>query len=243
MPLDAQQAVREIAAKCGSCQSPVTDGSCLTVWAVTARSPEAPHYLEPLAAQRLDRTLAVEPVELVAERAVHGDEEEPPPLHYGECFRLRVGGCSNLYLGHSGCDGGMRWITSSADPMDEEVHPPPSNTRFAAHGGELRDPLLYGRSLTLQRVPSPAPAEESGSDSDSDDGALSPRAAADAKAMRAWARASRRKGAQPEDGDAAAPTTPDAARCVREGLFARVADAEEGVFPAAFLPILGLPPA
>ena len=110
---------------------------------------------------RIDRTLAVEPIELVAERqgALEG------PLRYGEGFRLRAAGCRDLYLCHG---GGVAWRCGGQ----------PKAARFAAHGGELGKALRFGRPLLLRRVChglrshakplrfSPPPSE---ADSDSED--------------------------------------------------------------------------
>jgi len=123
--------------------------------------------LEPLAARRSDGTLAVEPVELVPERCVDPDACSPAvelggktaPLCYGECFRLRISQ-SNVYLGHGGDGGCLRWEHLSA--RDVLCH---HGLRFAAHGSELGAPLLLGRPLSLRRVTS-LPASDSEPESD-----------------------------------------------------------------------------
>jgi len=227
----------------------------------------APHLLEPLAARRLDRTLAVEPIELALERQSSSasgggggggeGDEGAAPLRYGEGFRLRAAGVAGLYLGHGARGGpaslGLHWIKRPAAcaTLDGKAPPPPRGTRFAAHGGELGAPLLFGRPLSLQRVSSPPVSPESSDVEDSEEGSDSDasgsrghcrrpggccrvaRAAAAAAAAKEEEEAKANKAAA----TAASALLPEADRYAAEGLFSRAADVE-GVFPATLLPLL-----
>lgn len=238
LPLEIQRAVRRVGAVCGAGRPLVTDGSLLTVWTIVGEGAGGPHLLEPLAARRVDRTLAVEPIELIAERqAKSSSEGDDPPLRYGEGFRLRAADSGGVYLGHT-AGAGLRWVCSSvAEPAvvataspTERVNVPPHGTRFAAHGGELGCPLLLGRPLSLQRLLSPAPTPE---DSEED---FSSSSDSDASGSSAG-RAARRRRAQQRSSAAA----DKASRYATEVLFSRVADVEGGVFPVALLPPLERP--
>jgi len=145
LPLDTQDAVKVLVSACAEGKTEIIDGSCLTAWTLpeSSRSQD----LEPLTARRIDRTLAVEPIELVAER--QGGSQEGP-IRYGEGFRLRAAGTKALYLGYEGI--GTCWKSG-------EDRTPPKGTRFSAHGGELGAPLHFGRPVSLRRVPSPPPSE------------------------------------------------------------------------------------
>ncbi|CAJ1333927.1 unnamed protein product [Effrenium voratum] len=146
LPLDTQDAVKEMVALTANAKGmALTEGTCLTAWTTDMQAFE----LEPLAARRIDRTLAVEPIELVAER--QGGFQEGP-IRYGEGFRLRAAGCKDLYLGYEG--PGLCWKSGEA----------PAGTRFSAHGGELGAALTFGRPLSLRRVPSPPPSTYSDSE-------------------------------------------------------------------------------
>eukprot|EP00434_Breviolum_minutum_P039466 symbB.v1.2.035049.t1/scaffold4640.1/size37052/5 len=91
LPLDTQDAVKVLVSACAEGKTEIIDGSCLTAWTLpeSSRSQD----LEPLTARRIDRTLAVEPIELVAER--QGGSQEGP-IRYGEGFRLRAAGTKAL---------------------------------------------------------------------------------------------------------------------------------------------------
>eukprot|EP00928_Gymnodinium_smaydae_P011819 TRINITY_DN14325_c1_g1_i1.p1 TRINITY_DN14325_c1_g1~~TRINITY_DN14325_c1_g1_i1.p1 ORF type:complete len:447 (-),score=74.29 TRINITY_DN14325_c1_g1_i1:86-1426(-) len=161
LPLDTQRSVRELAIACGEGKREVLQDSRLTIWAVNAEE------LEPLAARRVDRALAVEPVTLVAESctAPRAPGAQRARLRYGECFRLRDAD-TDLYLGHSSEPGGrLRWERLGAGQSPSECR----GLRFAAHGSELGAPLLYGRPLSLRRVASPAPPSDTESEDDSED--------------------------------------------------------------------------
>mmetsp|Transcript_103328 Transcript_103328/g.267229 ORF Transcript_103328/g.267229 Transcript_103328/m.267229 type:complete len:422 (-) Transcript_103328:203-1468(-) len=252
VPLDTQQAIRNIARACARGRRAITDGTCLTAWVVNAQEGAGPaeQLLEPLAARRLDRSLAVEPIELVAERQAPGGGtalgQGGEDLRYGEGFRLRAAGCAGLYLGHSG-DGreGLRWVSAPPARPDEDEEPPRvRGTRFAAHGGELGAPVVFGGRLSLLRVSSPPlsddeseyedSASESGSDSDTERLSRAKRAAANAKANAA---PTAQELAQP----AASSLMPEAGKYVAEGLFCRAADAKSGVFEATLLPLFAEP--
>lgn len=163
LPLETQGSVRQVSEACGSCRLEVLDGARLSLWALAVQdgSVSSQHVLEPLAARREDSTLAVEPVELTIERPMESDSGAP--LRYGECFRLRVTD-SMLYLGHSEDGPGLRWERVARREMAANCR----GLRFAAHGGELGKPLLFGRPMTFQRVASPAPQPDSDSDSESE---------------------------------------------------------------------------
>lgn len=254
LPLETQHAIRHLAASCTESRPFVRSGSLLTVWAILEEG-GSPHLLEPLAARRLDRSLAVEPIELVAERQSAGDDDDQP-LRYGEGFRLRAAGCSSLYLGHTsaGASGGLQWAATPTAPAGgargQEAPKAPRGTRFAAHGGELGCPLLLGRPLSLQRVRSPSPPtpedSDDASESDASDASMD---SGRRRARRATARSRRKAEAQAATSAAAleaaaasaTPLLPEAGRYASEGLFSRVADVVGGIFPATLLPLLDSP--
>ncbi|CAL1130231.1 unnamed protein product [Cladocopium goreaui] len=168
LPLDTQDAVKELVSACAEGKAEINDGTCLTAWTLPeGRSPD----LEPLTARRIDRTLAVEPIELVAER--QGGSQEGP-IRYGEGFRLRAAGTKALYLGFEGL--GSCW-KSGSDRI------PPKGTRFSAHGGELGAPLHFGRPVSLRRVLSPPPSEVDSDPEFSDDDAERPDSEESSKEM------------------------------------------------------------
>lgn len=248
VPLETQDAVRDLVAACSKGKARVCDGACLTAWTLLDASAEATcQLLEPVAARRLDRTLAVEPIELVAERqgSAGAGAGDGGPLRYGEGFRLRAAGCSGLYLGHGGDSDGLRWLQSPSAAR-EDLPAAPRGTRFAAHGGELGAPLLLGRPLSIRRVSSPPPSEASDSDAeepesdDDDDGSES-----DSGQQRRRVRFQRKAlpKAAASDASAAKPGNslcgllPEAARYAQEGLFSRPADQATSPFDVAFLPL------
>lgn len=158
-PLERQSVVRQLVEECGAEHLEVTNGSHLSAWVMNARECDAaPLVMEPLAASRVDRSLAVEPIEFI----IHQPLKTSRSLHYGEPFRFKAAN-SDLYLCHGGDEGGLRWERFAGKGSC------PHNLRFAAHGGELGAPLLFGRSLKLQRVRSPAPSSESESETESSD--------------------------------------------------------------------------
>mmetsp|Transcript_144297 Transcript_144297/g.462186 ORF Transcript_144297/g.462186 Transcript_144297/m.462186 type:complete len:471 (-) Transcript_144297:53-1465(-) len=263
IPLETQHAIRCLAASCGEGRQFVTDGKLLTVWAIVSEGgvPTAscpPNILEPLAARKLDREMAVEPIELALERQgarTADDVDGQVSLRYGEGFRLRAAGCSSLYLGHGGDGGGLRWISPSSAPQPTGTPVPPHGTRFAAHGGELGAPLLMGRPLSLQRVTSPPPSPEdsevSDSESDDDDGGGD---GSDSDGSSRGRRRRRRGAGGRRGGPQEASTSksalaaaaaaqkvcsflPEAKQYQAEGLFSRAGDGV-GAFPVTFLPLM-----
>lgn len=215
IPLETQDAVRDIVAACAKGTAPVMDGSCLTLWTLVDASSQA-MQLEPIAARRIHRSLAVEPIELVAER--QGDAPREGAIRYGEGFRLRAAGCGALYLGYPGGDG-LCWKSGEA-----ESPKPPAGTRFSAHGGELGASLCFGRPVSLRWVPTP-PASDTESDSDDDRPPAKEAAEASAAARPC-------RGSAPADG-----LLPEAAKYAQEGLYSRMADKADSAVPVAFLPL------
>ncbi|CAE8690917.1 unnamed protein product, partial [Polarella glacialis] len=253
VPLQTQDAVRDLVAACGRGRAQLCDGACLTAWTLSGNPEESEgivQLIEPMAARRAeDRSLAVEPIELVAERqgsAATGGSDGAP-LRFGEGFRLRAAGCSGLYLGYSISGGGLQWLQAAPSNDDEAAPVPPHGTRLAAHGGELGGPLLFGRPLSLRRVPSP-PASDADSESDDDLGVDEsesefddPRGPPSSRQVRfGSAKAVPQKAAskKPPVG-ASSALLPEAARYAEEGLFSRLADqaGAESAFPATFLPL------
>ncbi|CAE7620396.1 unnamed protein product [Symbiodinium natans] len=212
IPLETQDAVKDIVAACAKGTAPVMDGSCLTLWTLVEARSQA-MQLEPIAARRINRSLAVEPIELVAER--QGDGPREGPIRFGEGFRLRAAGCGALYLGYPGSDG-LCW-KSGDEPLT-----PPAGTRFSAHGGELGAPLSFGRPVSLRWVPTPPPSEATESDLEDDE--------------RPLASESEEASHRPCRG-AARDLLPEAARYAQEGLYSRVADKADSAVPVVFLPL------
>lgn len=240
LPLDTQQAVRSLAIACSGGRQTISDGVCLTAWVLATQEGVASsdQLLEPLAARRLDRSLAVEPIELVAERQASGSSEE---LRYGEGFRLRAAGCTGLYLGHGGGEGGpggLRWVSAPPSGAADEEQARPRGTRFAAHGGELGAPMVFGSQLSLLRVQSPPPsdAESEYDDSESESGSES-----DADRLPRRPPAAKVPAKAEEPTQLASPLMPEAGRYATEGLFARAADTKGGVFSATLLPLFAEP--
>lgn len=245
VPLETQDAVRDLVAACSKGKARVCDGACLTAWTLLGASTEAAcQLLEPVAARRLDRTLAVEPIELVAERqgSAGAGAGDGGPLRYGEGFRLRAAGCSGLYLGHGGDNEGLRWLQSPSAAR-EDLPAAPRGTRFAAHGGELGAPLLLGRPLSIRRVFSPPPSEASDSDaedpeSDDDDGSESDSGQRRVRFQRkAMPKAAASDASAAKPGNSSCGLLPEAARYAQEGLFSRLADQATSPFDVAFLPL------
>mmetsp|Transcript_84384 Transcript_84384/g.149225 ORF Transcript_84384/g.149225 Transcript_84384/m.149225 type:complete len:370 (-) Transcript_84384:51-1160(-) len=243
IPLETQDAVRELVAACRG-RAQVTDGACLTAWSLLdAPSEGSNQLLEPIAARRLDRTLAVEPIELVAERqGSYGAGGDGAPLRYGEGFRLRAAGCSGLYLSHGGDKGGLRWQQG----LGEEVLEAPHGCRFAAHGGELGAALLLGRPLSLRRVLSPPPDSDSESEDDYEDeescGSESESEHRKVRFQRPRKVSSKDEGKKAEaKPSATGGLLPEAARYAEEGLFSRLADQADTAFPATFFPLFAEP--
>lgn len=207
LPLDTQDAVKELVSACAEGKAEINDGTCLTAWTLPeGRSPD----LEPLTARRIDRTLAVEPIELVAER--QGGSQEGP-IRYGEGFRLRAAGTKALYLGFEGL--GSCWKSGS-----DRV--PPTGTRFSAHGGELGAPLHFGRPVSLRRVLSPPPSEVDSDPEFSDDDAERPDSEESSKEPKSTT---------------SSPLLPESAGYVKEALYSRAADKVDGAVLVAFLPL------
>jgi len=235
IPLETQDAVRELVAACSGGRAQVTDGACLTAWSLLAGPAEASNQLlEPLAARRLDRTLAVEPIELVAERqgSMGAGGGDGGPLRYGEGFRLRAAGCDGLYLGHGGDKQGLRWQQA----VDEALEAP-QGTRFAAHGGELGAALTLGRPLSLRRVLSPAPESDSEDDYEDEESCGSE---SECEHRKVRFQRPQKVPLEAEEKAAKLPMTgllPEAARYAEEGLFSRLADQAESAFPVTFLPL------
>eukprot|EP00930_Biecheleria_cincta_P023267 TRINITY_DN16839_c0_g1_i2.p1 TRINITY_DN16839_c0_g1~~TRINITY_DN16839_c0_g1_i2.p1 ORF type:complete len:408 (-),score=79.96 TRINITY_DN16839_c0_g1_i2:24-1247(-) len=252
IPLETQDAVRDLVAACSRGKAQVCDGACLTAWTLLDASAEAScQLLEPVAARRLDRTLAVEPIELVAERqgSAGAGAGDGAPLRYGEGFRLRAAGCAGLYLGHGGDADGLLWLHSPSPDTALEDLPAaaPKGTRFAAHGGELGASLLLGRPLSIRRVFSPPPSEASDSDAEdpesdvddeceSDTGEQSRRVRFQRKAL-PEAAASASQAAAKQGKKSPCVLLPEAARYAQEGLFSRLADQAASSFDATFLPL------
>lgn len=209
LTLDTQDAVRELVSACAQGKAEIMDGTCLTAW-TAAQPPE----LEPLTARRIERTLAVEPIELVAERQ-GGEGSSAQVLRYGEGFRLRAAGTRGLYLGHEGV--GTCW--KSAQDLA-----PPRGTRFAAHGGELGAPLQFGRPVSLRRVPSPPPSEADSDLEYSDDEAGSP------------STQEKLVGEEPKS-TSSSPLLPESAGYVKEALYSRAADKADEAVTVTFLPL------
>jgi len=236
IPLETQDAVKDLAASCSQSKSPIFDGACLTVWTLVDKQKEG-SMIEPLAARRLDRTLAVEPIELVAERqGSAGASGDGKPLRFGEGFRLRAAGCSGLYLGHGADGGGLRWVHAAVAGREEGSAAAPPGTRFAAHGGELGASLVFGRPTSLRRVNSPPPSEDSDESEEEEESEPED----DGRRVRFEAPKSastKQKAASTAPTSSAFALLPEAARYAEEGLFSRVADQADSTFPAAFLPL------
>lgn len=249
IPLETQDAVRDLVAACSRGRAQVCDGACLTAWTLLDASAEAScQLLEPVAARRLDRTLAVEPIELVAERqgSAGAGAGDGAPLRYGEGFRLRAAGCSGLYLGHGGGTDGLRWLQSPSAALEDLPAAAPRGTRFAAHGGELGVSLLLGRPLSIRRLFSPPPSEASDSDaedlqSDDEDECESDSGEQQRRRVRfqrkALPKAAAGSQASAKPGNSPCALLPEAARYAQEGLFSRLADQAASPFDAAFLPL------
>lgn len=174
LPLELQKATRELAAACERRSCDVTAGARVTVWAASGVAPAcdggmAPaRSLEPLLAQRMDRTLAVDPVEVIIEpQSAPAAADRSKPIHFGEGFRLRCAEGRQLYLAHD-AEGKLFWRRHTGGLAQL-----PENTRFTAHGGELGTSLHLGRVSSILRLSSPPREEESeseeSSDPDSDD--------------------------------------------------------------------------
>ncbi|CAE7756620.1 unnamed protein product [Symbiodinium pilosum] len=211
IPLETQDAVRDIVAACAKGMASVADGSCLTLWTLVDERSKA-MQLEPIAARRIHKSLAVEPIELVAERQGGGPREGP--IRYGEGFRLRAAGCEALYLGYPGGDG-LCW--KSGDEADPAT--PPTGTRFSAHGGELGAPLSFGRPVSLRWVPTP-PTSDSESDVEDD------RPASSSKDV-----------PEPSHRGVAQCLLPETAKYAQDGLYSRLADKADSTIPVTFLPL------
>mmetsp|Transcript_29106 Transcript_29106/g.67506 ORF Transcript_29106/g.67506 Transcript_29106/m.67506 type:complete len:310 (+) Transcript_29106:58-987(+) len=208
IPLDTQEAVKDVLAACAKGTAQVMDGSCLTLWAL-AETTQATQ-LEPFAARRISRSLAVEPIELVAER--QGDGARGGPIRYGEGFRLRAAGCKTLYLGFPGGDG-LCWKSA-----DEAGFPKPAGTRFSAHQGELGAPVCFGRPVSLRWVPTPPASDtESGSEDERLEGP-------------------KESSQQPVRGSPQC-LLPEAAKYAEEGLYSRLADKANAPVAVTFLPL------
>eukprot|EP00929_Paragymnodinium_shiwhaense_P016717 TRINITY_DN12531_c0_g1_i2.p1 TRINITY_DN12531_c0_g1~~TRINITY_DN12531_c0_g1_i2.p1 ORF type:complete len:548 (+),score=123.32 TRINITY_DN12531_c0_g1_i2:110-1753(+) len=192
LPLETQGAVQEVSAACAAAKLEVVELARLSVWALhpqegASQKPglsDQVRWMEPLAAMRTHALASasasmrgvpasVNPIEMVLERcgtasssSSSGSLERSTALKYGECFRLRVAD-SGLYLAHGPQAGGE----AQGQLRFERVAPSESaadrrGLRFAAHGGELGKPLLFGRPLSMLRVPSSALSEQSETDSD-----------------------------------------------------------------------------
>lgn len=266
MPLETQHAMRQLVEHCAMHRRSsgsdllVTNGTCLTAWATSLQGDTA-HHLEPLAARRLDRTFAVEPIELVAERQPTASSDtvmdeaattNHQPLRYGEGFRLRAKSCASLYLGHAGAaGGGLCWVYSPGEAKGAVVErettlaqTAPRNSRFAAHGGELGAPLPFGRPLSLLRVASPEPKTDTESESDSSNGSGSEssserrlRGSALRRSTKARMRRAMSLDASPPQDLLAQATSSLANQLQKESYFAQLAD-NEGAFSTTFLPLL-----
>jgi len=230
LPLSLQNKITGLAASASKAQWTATWETQLTAWALVPECEDGVQFLEPLVARRLDQTLAVEPVQLLAIRPEECSTSNGSSLRYGECFHLRAVGFEDLYLGHAGSSGGARWLRS---PTKD----PPANSRFAAHGGELGETILFGRPLSLQCVASPQLEEESDLDSESDDN-LTPRAAEDARVARLWAKNQRCAAGQTRAGGCGSQQDclPVTESCLAGSLFSRLADVDHGVFRVTLLP-------
>jgi len=231
-PLRLQNKIAELAISASKAQWSADCGTRLTAWALVPECKDGIQLLEPLVARRLDQTLAVEPVQMLVTRPEEGSMPNGSPLRYGECFHLRAAGLESLYLGHAGSAGGTCWLQSSTKV-------PPTNARFAAHGGELGEPILFGRPLSLQCVASPPPEEESDLDSDSDD-CLTPRAAEDARIARLWANEQHCAAGRTRVGGC--NDHHKSGSCLDGSLFSRLADVDRGVFRATLLPVSCMSP-
>jgi len=233
-PLSLQNKIAELAVSASQAQWTVDWGTQMTAWALVPECKDGTQLLEPLVARRLDQTLTVEPVQLLATRPEECSTSNRLPLRYGECFHLRAAGLESFYFGHSGSSGGTCWLQSSTKV-------PPENSRFAAHGGELGEPILFGRPLSLQYVASPLPEEESDPDSESDD-ALTPRAAEDARIARFWANKQRCAAGRTRVGGCQQDGLAGTGSCFDASLFSRLADVDRGVFRATLLPAICMSP-
>lgn len=235
IPIATQHAVQDLITACSHGLSQLRDGSCLTAWVVLDGFSEGKcHLLEPLAARRLDRTLAVEPIELVAERqgAIANGGSDSQPLRFGEGLRLRAAGCSGLYLGHSGAQGGLCWIQAATNMSASSG---PKCTRFAAHGGELGAALMLGQPVSLRRVLSP-PVSDSESDEEEED----PYSDSEFPARSSNVTATRLAGNQVNTSSETGLTSsllPEARHYAEEGLFSRAADQVDSSVPVTFLPL------
>jgi len=228
LSLDLQQSVREAAMSEGA---EVTDGMLLTIWAIAAQPDDGSDnlgtcLLEPLVARRPNRSLAVEPVEVVVELQSKGgnascsSRASARGLRFGEGFRLRLAGVG-LYLSHS--NEHVHWERL----LSETDHPWPRDSRFTAHGGELGTSVRLGRRLSLQRIASP-PQSESESEVESSSESESERILRGAPPRRCRAV----QAATPS----AISGTDGAATDFPGGLISRVAD-RGAVLPATFLPL------
>lgn len=159
--LEMQDMVREAASHTGI---DLVDGMQVTIWTTTTDPDKGTCILEPLVARRLDRSMAVEPVEVVVESTASSSGAQP--LRFGQGFRLRLAG-GGLYLSHA--NGHIHWER----PHPEEDQQWPHDSRFTAHGGELGAPVRLGRHVSMQRINSPPASDsesevESSSESDSE---------------------------------------------------------------------------
>lgn len=223
LQLETQQEVCQLLTICAEGQLALRSGACLTIWTAAQLEEVSPASaeLEPLVAQRVDKTLAVEPVVLVAEKP-RGDEA----IRLGEGFRLRAATVEDLYLGHRGLKDGLEWKVAVRE-KDGTLRLPP-NARFAAHGGELGAPLLLGRPLTLRRVHSPPPPEESEEDEEVSASESSEREHTNQPRQRRQAMTKKRQ--------AASTPRSAAAMAFDEGLFSRFGDDSKNGFHATLLP-------
>lgn len=235
-PLSMQNKIVGLAASASNAQWTVDWGTEMTAWALVPECKDGVQLLEPLVARRLDRTLAVEPVQLLAARPEDCSTSNGLPLRYGECFHLRAAEFESVYLGHAGSSGSTCWLRSPTKV-------PPTNSRFAAHGGELGEPILFGRPLTLQCIASPTPEEESDLDSESDD-SLTPRAAQDASVARLWAKQQRCAARRTQVGGCSGQQDrlSGTGSSLDASLFSRLADVDRGVFRVTLLPAACMSP-